>query len=564
MTEAQNQPRNGANGHTRDWPTECTIPPASDENAERFVVFGLTEHPELIAEATSSLRVDDFSTARQRLWQGLVELHRAGKRSVPSTLRAWIQDHVTDETKRTDDARELGVIVTSSAEGAYESEVRDAIERVAQLGQRRRLGHMFQSGLAACKLGTQSAEEIIAQVNADYERIRKTKAVEREALTFSGVIQTWRNEGKLARIDLGFPTLDNELCDGGLLMPRRVLTVGAPGAGKTYITVGIAYRLLTRLADFGFHVGFMAVDEAPEDVTARFAQLFGFSSDEMNDRNASTLDEIEATLQGLPLRFYDYSWTIDAATADLAAWARADGAPAFFFADSLHTVRSAAGQDAPTVREVIEANLVALRFAHENHRMTVWCTAEMSRAGYANERWAADANPMAASAEARAAEYWAQTMLVLTSPKDFPNLVHVRVPKNRGAGMSKGEFWLSLQHARHEMVECANPEENPEVIEEREQKKRAITNDRNTRDAEALGAYMLSHPGIVWRDLETDASTEPTLQFGRKRLDKALAILAKGSTKYALTVQTDGRAKHHYVAMREQGGNAAEGPADDL
>jgi KaiC/GvpD/RAD55 family RecA-like ATPase len=367
----------------------------------------------------------------------------------------------------------------------------------------------------------------------DHEKQQtEKKQAEKKPRTFSDVVNEWRNEGKLERIDTGIHTLD-DLSRGGLLIPRRIVLVGAPSAGKTYVEIVLANRFLTLLAELGFLLGILAVDEDPSDITARFAQMRGFSRGELEAREPVTLDEIESSLSDAPLRFYDFEWFIDEAVADLAAWCKELRRPGVLFVDSVHAVRCTASEHAKSPRELVEANLKALKLANEQHGLTVICTAEMNRTGYANAEIADKANKMALAAESRAFEFWAQLQITLQTPKDFGHIVHCVVSKNRGA--SKGEFWLELNHERHEFAECGNPDENPVNVQAKEDRKLDGKNRKNLADANQLGKFILAHPELNFRGLRTAVSVEPSMGWGHGRLDKALAVLRSEPTIYRIT-----------------------------
>ncbi len=76
------------------------------------------------------------------------------------------------------------------------------------------------------------------------------------------------------------------------------------------------------LAELGFLVGILAVNEDPSDITARFAQMRGFTRAELEARDPATLDAVESALSDDSLRFYDFEWLIDEAVQDLAKWCK--------------------------------------------------------------------------------------------------------------------------------------------------------------------------------------------------------------------------------------------------
>jgi KaiC/GvpD/RAD55 family RecA-like ATPase len=342
--------------------------------------------------------------------------------------------------------------------------------------------------------------------------------------TFTDVIRRWRDEGALTRVPSGFGELDR-LCGGGMLIPRRIVVVGAPGAGKTYLETVVAHRLVTTFGEHGFCVGMLAVDEDDADLTVRFAQMVGFTQAHCEERSEQTLDDLDAALRDHRIRFYDHTWTIEDAAADVAAWAGAEDLRGVLCGDSLHTIHSARSANALTPREYVEGNIAALRLAYDQHHLTIIITAEMNRAGYQRHASALEANPLASSAESRAAEYFAQTLVSLRTPKDHPNIVHAVVAKNRGA--RRGEFWLELDHQAHGVREVPDPDASPEAVVAKHEKVRAANQGEVLADAKRLADIVRTHPGINERDLRAEVRAQG-LRWGRDKLDAAKRALSRG------------------------------------
>lgn len=341
------------------------------------------------------------------------------------------------------------------------------------------------------------------------------------------VIRQWGIEGPLVRVSTGIDPLD-EMSRGGVAFPWRVIIVGAPSAGKTFVATCIADSMARRLMERGIVVGILAIDEEADDVTVRLAQIAGFSVEAAERRESATLDAMADALRLLSIRLYDATWTIEAAAADLAAAARDLGTRAALFIDSLHTATSARAIEmkADTDRARIEANVAAIRSASTSYRMLVIATAEANRNSYRSEDAAESSNDLAAGAESRAIEYGAQTQLMLRTPKGHPDVIHVRVAKNRRC--SKGEFWLEIDRARHRVTPCDNPEpiDNAEAAAARDETKRESRRAGVERDARALAAIVRARPGVSERDLRGAAKVEGLGGIGR--LDGARALLSAG------------------------------------
>jgi len=121
--------------------------------------------------------------------------------------------------------------------------------------------------------------------------------------------------------------------------------------------------------------------------------------------------------------------------------------------------------------------------------MLVISTSEANRAAYRDLGQAQ--NDIAAGAESRAIEYSAQTQLVLRTPPGHPDVVHVKVAKNRRA--LRGELFLKLDGEFHELTQCTNPVE-PADTDSKEQAK--VEKDRQF-DAAAeriVRDVLLAHP----------------------------------------------------------------------
>ena len=336
------------------------------------------------------------------------------------------------------------------------------------------------------------------------------------------IVRRWRVEGPLVHAPTGFPTLD-EACGGGLLIPRRVVIIGAPGAAKTGLGMVIVSRYATQS---GYVVGLHAVDEDDDDLNVRLAQRMGFSIAECEQREPATLVRLEAALATLPIRFYGADWTIEAATADLGAWSKQAQARPVYFSDSVQTIRAEAALKAESPREQVEANMRAIRVATTGHRLLSILTCEANRNAYRNEDAAESSDDMAAGAESRAIEFSAQTLLMLRTPKGHPDTVRVTVPKNR-RGRARFEFFLHLDRIRHELTECANPLADPNEIQSREDEKRAGNRAKVARDAMSLAAVVRLTPRMGETELRAAlrAAGHP---WGVERLEAARKMLMGG------------------------------------
>src|SRR5262249_19056265 len=148
----------------------------------------------------------------------------------------------------------------------------------------------------------------------------------------------------------------------------------------------------------------------------------------------------------------------------------------------------ALSERAPGPREIVEANVRAIRAVASRHRLLVLATSEANRGSYRSEEAAESSNDMAAGKESSGIEYGAQTLLMVRTPKDYPNHVRVTVPKTRRGARAGFEFFLRLDRERHELTECANPTigDAAHAAEVRETEKRRATLAETRRNAIAL------------------------------------------------------------------------------
>lgn len=338
------------------------------------------------------------------------------------------------------------------------------------------------------------------------------------------IVSAWSASGPLIRIPTGIPALDRA-CRGGLPVPWRGIIVGAPSAGKTFNEITIADHIARNAAESGAVVGILAVDEEPEDITVRLAQIAGFSVEDAERRDPTVLAAMADALREVPIHLFDATHTIESAAAHVAQLAKASGGFGVLFIDSIQAVRSLAALNATTPREIVEANVVAMRVASVTMRLLVIATSEANRASYRNDSAAAESNDLAAGAESRAIEFGAQTMLMLRTPKDHPDVIHVRIAKNRRAYV--GEFWLKLDREHHTLNECSDPNADPGADAAKVQEKRDSVIAGVGRDALALAAVVRKNPRSGERELRAALKVDGH-KWGVERLEAAKLLLKAG------------------------------------
>jgi KaiC/GvpD/RAD55 family RecA-like ATPase len=356
----------------------------------------------------------------------------------------------------------------------------------------------------------------------DLARAHNTSADECSACpaTPTSVIDAWRQQGPVERVTCGVAPIDSA-CRGGIQFPRRIMIAGAPGAAKTGLTVA----LLDHFEREGCCVAVLAVDEDADDVMMRFAQMAGFDRDRVEARDDSTVSELTTAFADRRVRFYAGSHTIEAAVANASGWAKAEHRRLVFAFDSLQTVRAEAAMKAETPRQIVEANVAAIRKLTDEHRFVAIMTSEANRASYRNRDAGETTNDLAAGAESRAIEYGAQLLLMLRTPKDHGDIVHARIAKNRGA--DKGEFWLRLNRDRHTFTPCEEPGLAPEEQAERAERDRQGNRRRVEADARIIATFVGREPGMGESELRA-AVKAGGHKWGRDRVEAAKRRLAEG------------------------------------
>lgn len=360
----------------------------------------------------------------------------------------------------------------------------------------------------------------------------------------SSIIAAWETEGPLVHELTDLATLDR-LTDGGPVYGSRWYIVGAPDAGKTALLVQLADVFARR----GIAVGLLMADEEPGDATMRLVQRAGFSREECERRDPIVLCEMRGALEGLPIRLYGPEHTIESAAEDLAAFAKARGSRAMLGVDSIQTVTSSGGRilgavsgREPSPREIVGANVRALRDVATRHKMFAVATSEMNRGAYKGDDAGEATNDMAAAKESGAIEYSARVMLSLRSVKDEPDLLELRVAKNKhGPSWRKKEHSINLRLDRMHMqlTETAAPEKADD--ESRSSKRTAALE----KDAHAALRILLAHPGVGARDLRAHGEAAG---LGRERLERAVAHLILTRRAEDRTETVGRRQDHHFYA----------------
>lgn len=334
---------------------------------------------------------------------------------------------------------------------------------------------------------------------------------EKTGRSVGDVLASWRADGPLVHEPTGFAELD-ELTGGGPVYGSRWYLNGQPDAGKTAFLMQLAHIFALR----GVCLGLLAVDEEDGDLVTRFAQRVGHSRKNCEIRDPAVVDQIEAELAGLPIRFYDATWTIETAAADLAKFA--DGRRMMLGIDSLQTVScdaERAAQRELSEMAAVTARVQAIRKAASQHKLIALCTSEMSRSAYRKADPSDLTSTMAASKHSGAVEYSARVLLGLRSVKDESDLIEVDIAKNKH-GPSGRQVYLRVDRATQTLRDAVyEPAPEPDASERRL--------GRVSKDAERIAQLISDTPDMSTRQLHTKARA--VLGLGKDAVDAAVDAL---------------------------------------
>ncbi|MBI4702172.1 MAG: hypothetical protein HY744_13660 [Deltaproteobacteria bacterium] len=197
--------------------------------------------------------------------------------------------------------------------------------------------------------------------------------------------------------------------------------------------------------------------------------------------------------------------------------------------------------------------MVAIRRVASGHRLLVVATCEAARAAYRNDDAVDTFNELAAGAEPRAIEFGAQTMMMVRTPKGHPDVVHVRVAKNRRA--DRGELWLRVDRDAHGVTEIGNPAEDPAAVAEAVRRDQRAARDHVDRDARDMARVLRRFPtGITESNLRGAVKAEG-LSWGRDRFGAARAALAEGVDGSRLVDLTPGKRGRTWTLRAAPGGD---------
>lgn len=290
------------------------------------------------------------------------------------------------------------------------------------------------------------------------------------------VLRKLTNQGD--PIPTGFKVLDDRL-RGGLRSGKALVAGGTAGAGKTAFVIQGAKAA----AEAGCVVACLLSDEGREPGIVRLGQQFGYERDALeavdHPAHETALAGLERDLASLDIFFPDPDADADT-TLEGVVEAVVTAYPTrqkLVVVDSIQTVRTRQSvRDVPSIRERIMGNArIARRLAVE-HGLCVLYTSEVNRSWYRARKEEDRASDLAAFAEARI-EFSADVLLTMRAMDEDPDLVEVRIPKNR-LGPRQG-FMLRLDRSRARLDELdSDPRE-------------AVRNDAQSRAVDDVKAKIL-------------------------------------------------------------------------
>ncbi len=255
------------------------------------------------------------------------------------------------------------------------------------------------------------------------------------------ILRKSRNQGE--PVSTGIAPLDERLRGG--LRTARILVVGAPpGTGKTSLMV----QLGREMGERGCAVAYLPPDEGNEPPSVRLGQQLGYERDLLQSGHEPTLNAMEREIEALHLKFPEpteedgtIEGTVEALVRDFPDLRKV------FILDSIQTARTReTGEEYHSPRERVERNARTVRrLTNDCNLMTIYVS-EMARGWYRARKEDERSADLAAFAETRAIEFTADVLLTLRASEEDPDLVTVRLPKNRLGG--RAPFLMRLDRKR--------------------------------------------------------------------------------------------------------------------
>ncbi len=259
--------------------------------------------------------------------------------------------------------------------------------------------------------------------------------------------------GQRPRLETRIASLD-DAARGGLPLGRRVFFAGAPGAGKTTLSMllGLEWALQ------GHHVAVLAADEGADGIVTRWGQALGLNRDDLDSGNDFACRRA-ATLTEKCQRLHLFDAEQDGATIDSVATflrEQTDNAPTVLIVDSLQVARAEGTDAARDQRHRAELVIAALKRASTQGALVI-ATSELSRSAYRARRNDEGVNLLAAAKESGSIEYAADALLVMQPVADEDGVVDCELVKCRFGRKASSRLKQDFARATFAEVERTEP-----------------------------------------------------------------------------------------------------------
>jgi replicative DNA helicase len=396
--------------------------PPHNLEAERAVLGAALQDSEAAALAVAGLHPSDFYLdAHQSIFRAVLGLSLrkevANLVSVYSALRQSVQGEEIAATYLSDlvDA----VLTTANVKQHLRLVRQDANRRRLIAASRRMVDRAMRNG------------DDPSGILADFWE--ETRAIEAEESPASlpvldppmMVLRQLRNAG--SPVPTGIAPLNNRL-RAGMRSGRALVAGGTAGVGKTafVIQMGVAAERANCA------VAILCSDEGREPGIIRLGQQHGFDRELLEIGHEPTFEALGKELEGRTLSFPDPDGKDGTLEGVTEALVHADPTrPKVVIVDSIQTVRTRRPPtDFSSLRERIMWNARTARRLAVEHNLVRIYTSEMNRGWYRAKKEEDRASDLAAFAEARI-EYAGDVLLAMRSSDEDPDLVTIRIAKNR-------------------------------------------------------------------------------------------------------------------------------------
>lgn len=420
------------------------VPPQSRE-AEIAVLGGILQSRVALEQAAAILRPGDFYLdAHRHIFSAALALHVQGAPVDPLSVGEFLQ--CQDQLQAVGGGCFLASLVDQTPSAANVAYYARLVRNKAKLRQ------IAEACTQAAQRATSNGTDPGAVLADFWEKTRQLDGsgdADAKAPALDAPVAVLRQAREWGEpIPTGIPAVDARLRSG--LPTRKALVIGGTaGSGKT--TLLIQAGMAASAASCA--VACLMVDEGREAAIIRVGQQLGYPRAEIEEGREAVLDTLEEELAGRLLFFPDPDGEADT-TIEGVAEALVHAYPThrkLLLVDSIQTVRTRRPpQDTPSIRErVMEAARTARRLAVE-HDLAVIYTSEVNRSWYRARKEEDRASDLAAFAEARI-EFSADVLLAMRASEEDPDLVEVRVAKNRLG--HRTSFLLRLDRVRARFTE---------------------------------------------------------------------------------------------------------------